>query len=297
MLLIRFHDRPSVDAAFERLGLSSFPLPFVSSARLPPDVVAAFLQVTIRRPGANHAGPVAINHADGRGGLAAAAMCGLFLMAAHGFAAGEAAAWLRLASAGASRPPLPYLRVVESTLRHAAATSVRPILGGFRGQGKNSTPLYDGGARQRSDDERRAAVARAVYRVWARGRRYVGRTPGRIRPQSSYSADGENDDGREDPPAEAAAVSTLTGAACSMVVVAAVAADAWLVWAGSQVSAGKPGADCPDQQLRSCLLAAAGGGPGRCGGRRPCGGGAGGTATRTRRPSLVVSMGDRRGST
>ena len=86
---------PSVEAALARHGARSVPLPFDCPRGLPPAVLSAFAHTVRAAPAA---GFVAVGCRDGRKGQACAALCARHLMQLHGFAAAEAAAWLRLSA-------------------------------------------------------------------------------------------------------------------------------------------------------------------------------------------------------
>jgi hypothetical protein len=105
-------------------GLAFADLPFDDAASPPADVTAKFLRIADAVPGAlavlARAGPAR-----------AGTLAGLYLMRGHGFAAAEAAAWLRLAAPGSmGAAQLRYLADREGVMRAPGVAT-----GGWGGRG------------------------------------------------------------------------------------------------------------------------------------------------------------------
>ena len=94
---------PDYDGAgFEAAGIAVVDLRWAEGAAPPIDVVAKFLAVVERLPGA-----VAVHGGHGAGRGRPGALAALYMMKHHGFAAREAAGWLRIVRPGRCRPPPP----------------------------------------------------------------------------------------------------------------------------------------------------------------------------------------------
>jgi hypothetical protein len=182
---------PATEAALERRGVRSVALPFdfCSAVGLPPDLVSAFARAVYptNRGGTVATGAAAVDRDDGHCGAVCAGLSALHLMARHGFAAAEAAAWLRLsaplaAGRAAAAAPMAYLVAVEREQLSALAGPLASRLDG--------APGLRAGGEEGGGDRRSAALRLAVYRVWVQGSRR--RQSGRRLPESDYGAPSES---------------------------------------------------------------------------------------------------------
>jgi cell division cycle 14 len=166
---------------FEAAGIAVVDLCWEEGASPPIDVVAKFLAVAERLPGA-----IAVHCGSGRG--RSGTLAALYMMKHHGFTAREAMGWLRIVRPGrwhsrvprdCKRPQFTYLRSHSGNLSHflglfeiSLKACPRPLtkLGAQRAGGAAGLPLRQGArhAPQRRRPPRPPAPP-AVAGGWARG--------------------------------------------------------------------------------------------------------------------------------